>query len=162
MDAFLVPIIGSDADTILWWQMVVRGLLIFFYGLILIRLAPVRAFGGMGAFDVVLAVILGSILSRTLTANAPFLPSLAAAATLVLLHCALAKWSAHSRRIGFLVKGEPVRLIVDGAIDERAMHRVALGPGDLHLALRANGMSDFSEVEAAYLERNGNITFIRK
>jgi len=161
MEEYFSPIIGSDADTILWWQMVVRGVLIFFYGVFLVRLAPVRIFGRMGAFDIILAVILGSILSRALTANAQFFPSLAAAGALVLLHSTLALMSAYSRAVGYVVKGEPVRLVADGRVDRKAMRRAALGPGDLDLALRANGVADPAQVEAAYLERNGRITVVK-
>ncbi|MEX0759148.1 MAG: YetF domain-containing protein [Tistlia sp.] len=162
MEEFLHPIIGADADTILWWQMVVRGLLIFAYGLALVRLAPIRSFARTGAFDIVLVVILGSILSRALTANAQFLPTLATATALVLFHALLAWLSVHSRRFGFLVKGEPIRLVRDGRVDERAMRRAVMNKGDLELALRSNGVADAREVEAVYLERNGKITVLAR
>lgn len=161
MDAFLRPIIGADADTILWWQMVVRGLLIFVYGLVLVRVAPIRSFARMGAFDIVLVVILGSILSRALTANAQFLPTLAAATALVLFHGLLGWVSIHSRGFGYLVKGKPIRLIRNGRIDERAMRQALMNKGDLELALRSNGVAEAGEVEAAYLERNGKITVVK-
>lgn len=162
MDDFLHRIIGSDADSILWWQMVVRGLLIFAYGLVLVRLAPIRSFARMGAFDIVLVVILGSILSRALTANAQFLPTLAAAAALVLFHALLAWISVHSRAFGFLVKGGPIRIIREGEVDRRAMRRAVMNRGDLELALRENGVADPRQVEAAYLERNGKVTVLSR
>lgn len=161
MEQYLSPIIGSDGDTILWWQMVIRGVVVFLYGVLLVRLAPMRVFGRLGAFDIILAVILGSVLSRALTGNAEFLPALLAAGALVLLHSMLALISAYSRRIGYLVKGEPVQIVSDGWVDRKAMRRAALGEGDLELALRTNGVTDPARIEAAYLERNGRITVVK-
>lgn len=38
-------VIGSDSDTITWWQMSIRAVIIFFYLLILIRVGSKRIFG---------------------------------------------------------------------------------------------------------------------
>ena len=66
----------KDGGHIAWWQMTVTGVLVFFYGLALLRLAGQRHFGKLAAFDIVLAVLIASNLSRTLTANAPLVGGL--------------------------------------------------------------------------------------
>lgn len=86
-------LIGSKGD-ILWWQMSIRAVLIFLFGLVLIRLFGRRAFGKQTALDIVLAIVVGSNLSRALTANAPFFPTLAATAAIVLLFWLLSSLSA--------------------------------------------------------------------
>jgi len=45
-------IIGSDSETILWWQMVFRGVLIFLYTLFLVRFGGRRIFGKNTSFDI--------------------------------------------------------------------------------------------------------------
>ena len=42
-------LVGRD---ITWWQMTLRGVLVFFYGLALVRLAGARIFGKLAAFDI--------------------------------------------------------------------------------------------------------------
>jgi uncharacterized membrane protein YcaP (DUF421 family) len=154
-------LIGSDAETILWWQMSIRAVFIFLSALILIRFGPTRIFGKNTSFDIVLGVILGSILSRALTANARFFPTLAAAATLVLLHMLLAKLSYSSKAVGHTVKGVEIKLIEDGEILWDKMKKTSTTRHDLLEALRSKGTDpDVSKVKAAYLERSGKISVI--
>ena len=45
--------------------------------------------GEATAFDMMLGIMLGSIVSRAITSNAPLVPGLAATATLIALHSVL-------------------------------------------------------------------------
>ena len=157
----LHEIIGKDQD-ITWWQMVVRGTLVFFVTLALIRVGGKRIFGKNTSFDIVLGVILGSIMSRAITGNSPFLPTIAAATALVLLHWLLAEAARRSRRFGRMIKGSEVKLIEDGRVLEDAMAKTNITPNDLLEALRLRaGIASIEDVEAAYLERSGDVSVIR-
>jgi uncharacterized membrane protein YcaP (DUF421 family) len=152
---------GPDKGTLLWWQMSARALLVFFYMVLLARAGFRRSFGKFTTFDIVLAVILGSTLSRCLTGNAPLLPTLAASAVLVAVHSFVAMLTVHSHAAGKLLKGEPVRLVDHGRPIERAMRRTGISERDLLEALRSGAhLEDPSRVKAAYLERNGGISVI--
>jgi uncharacterized membrane protein YcaP (DUF421 family) len=156
-------IIGSDADTIVWWQMVCRGVLIFFYTLFLVRFGGRRIFGKTTSFDIVLGVILGSIMSRALTGNARFVPTLAAGTALVLLHWLLAELSHHSKTLGHLIKGTEVLLVEDGRIKQEALKKTNMTEHDLMVSLRSNGgTTDLQSVKAAYLERSGELSVITR
>ncbi|MDY0044241.1 MAG: hypothetical protein RBS82_06185, partial [Syntrophales bacterium] len=113
---WLYLFIGSDSDTIVWWQMSIRAALIFFYGILLVRYGGKRIFGKNTSFDIVQGVILGSILSRALTGNARFLPTIAAATVLVLLHRILALAAFKSSKNGHLIKGTEDMLVENGNI----------------------------------------------
>ncbi len=155
-------LVGRDANSIAWWQMCIRAVIVFLWAVILYRVLPRRAFGSNAALDIVIVVILGSSLSRTLTGNAPVLPALAATAILALLYSVL---SLLARRFGFLsrlVKGKPIRLIHDGEVDRQALRRAQLGEGDLKENLRLKGIGDPGEVAEAFLERNGEFSVIKK
>jgi uncharacterized membrane protein YcaP (DUF421 family) len=157
----LHDLVGSKGD-ILWWQMSIRAVLIFIFGLVLIRLFGRRAFGKQTPLDIVLAIVVGSNLSRALTANAPFLPTLAATAVIVLLFWILsnlaARWPSFSR----LVKGEPIWLIRDGQPDARTMKRAGVSEGDVAESARRSGLSGLGGVDQAVLERSGKISAIRR
>lgn len=155
--------IGADAGSITWWQMSIRAVLIFFSALILIRFSGKRVFGKNTSFDIVLGVILGSILSRALTGNARFFPTLAAAISLVVLHMLLSRLSFRNRWLGHLVKGTENQLVKDGEIQWEAMKKSSITRHDLQEAIRINGsFTDLENVREAFLERNGEISIIEK
>ena len=114
------------------------------------------------ALDIVIAVLIGSNLSRTLTGGAPLGPSLVATALLILLHAAFAHLAARVPALGRLMKGRAVQLVRDGEIDEAARVRTGVGDRDLEQALRQAGHTDVSTVESAWLERNGAISVIER
>lgn len=153
-------LVGSDDVAITWTQMSLRAVIIFLYGLALVRVGPRRIFGKNTVFDILLAVILGSALSRAVTGNAPFLPTLAAATALVLLHALLGRFAQRATWFGRLVKGTEVELVRDGRIDDDALRRVNITLNDLHEALRLAGVSSPAEVRRAILERNGSISVL--
>jgi uncharacterized membrane protein YcaP (DUF421 family) len=160
MDA-LHQLVGSDASTIVWWQMVCRGIVIFFYTLLLVRVGGRRIFGKYTSFDIVLGVILGSVMSRALTGNARLVPVLVTASVLVLLNWILGEIAGRSARLARLIKGSAVLLVKDGDFQRDAMRKTHLTELDVQEALRANGgMLDCRQVRAAYFERNGDISVV--
>ena len=50
-----------------WWQECNRALVVFIYGLAIMRVAGRRVFGKWAALDIIVSVIVGSNLSRALT-----------------------------------------------------------------------------------------------
>lgn len=157
---WLHHLIGTHTH-MLWWQMSVRAVFVFFYLLVLVRFGARRAFGRWTPFDIALAILLGSTLSRTLTGNAPFLPTLAAAAVLVLLHVALAWLTMYWNGLAIVVKGDPIKLVEHGQPIAANMRRSAVSDRDLREQLRGQMKTDdLEKVEDAYLEPGGTISFI--
>jgi uncharacterized membrane protein YcaP (DUF421 family) len=154
-------VFGSTIAPLTWWQMVGRSLLIFGYLLALLRLAGVRPFSQSSPLNIVVSVVLGSVLSRALTGNAPLGPALAAAATLVAAHKLAAALAQRNPRFEWSVKGYETRLIRDGQLLADAMTRKHVTERDIMEALRSSTQLDeLSRVEAAYLERSGRISFV--
>lgn len=151
-------IFGSDAQHILWWQMIPRGILVFLLGLVLLRLFGRRAFGKQNPLDIVLAIIVGSNLSRAMTANAALLPTLVATAALVFLFWLMEHASARWKPLGWLVKGEPIHLVRQGTRDLAAMRAAAVTEDDIREAARSAGLGGLEQVKDAVLERNGRIS----
>ncbi len=154
--------IGSQATDITWWQMILRAVLVFLFGLALLRIAGRRVFNKAAPVDIILAVLIGSNLSRALTANAPVVPTLIATAALVIFYWALALTAYRYKWFGWLVKGRAVRLVRDGEVDWKTMRHHGFSEGDLAEAIRAYGMQSVQDVAAAYLERNGSVTVVPK
>jgi uncharacterized membrane protein YcaP (DUF421 family) len=123
-------------------------------------MAGKRLFGRWGAIDIVISVVIGSNLSRALTGNAPFVPTILATAFLVALHSVLLGMAAFWPWLGPILKGSPRCLIKDGAVDRRAMLLAGIGRHDLQEALRCKGLTGPEQVEEAWLERDGAISVI--
>ncbi len=158
----LDALFGTNAETITWWQMCVRALVVACYAIFLFRVASRRIVGRDATLDIVFAVIVGSTLSRVLTGNAPLLPSMAAMAVVVLLHAVLVAGAAKFRWISQLTAGSATKIVTDGKVDWRRARRANLGEEDVQEELRLHGVSSLESVKAAYLERNGRISIIRR
>lgn len=163
MDAlldFLQNLIGPNSTDILWWQMMFRAFTVFFLALIMVRLGGTRIFGANTSFDIVLGIILGSILSRAITGNAPYFPTVASAALLVLLHWTLSRLALKSHRLGTIIKGQRTLLMENGQFINKNMTKSLITENDFMEALRTKGNIDVSKVKFAYLERSGEISVI--
>lgn len=144
------------------WQMMLRALLVFLIAVVLARVGSRRFMGRNTAFDLILGIMLGSVLSRAITGNSPFFQTLAAAAVLVAMHKAVAWLAFRLQWFGTFSKGEAILLVRDGKVVEEGLKRSLLGERDLLEALRIHGgYSAVEDVKEAYLERNGNISVKR-
>ena len=63
-----------------------RAILIFLYGLVLMRISGRRTFAKWSALDIIVSITSGSALSRALTGSAPLDVTIAAVAVLTFLH----------------------------------------------------------------------------
>ena len=85
----------------------VRTLFVYAFALAAVRLGSKRFLSQASAFDVIVAIMLGSILSRAVRPEADLGPTLLSAALLVAVHWVLAALTARLDWFGPLVKGRP-------------------------------------------------------
>jgi len=153
-------IIGPDNHEITWWQMGVRAVIIFIAAIFMLRYGDQRIFGKSSAFDIVLGIILGSVLSRAITGNSPFLPTIFASFLLVVLHNLLAILSFHYTSFGRFVKGRKIDIIINGQLQENNMRKTKITQNDIREACRKNKIDGLENVKDAFLERSGQISLI--
>lgn len=161
MDQLLIDLFGVQ-NRLTLPQECARAVLIFFYGLLLLRLSGRRTFGDWSALDVIISIIIGSALARALTGSAPLPGTLAAAAVLTALHVVIGYLVAHSKAASRIVEGAPVELGSDGRIDHRARRRSMISECDLDEALRAQGIEDAAATKRIVLEAGGAISVIKQ
>mgnify|MGYP006278951213 FL=1 len=161
LDSVLTTLLGLGQDTLTLAQMLLRTLIVYLTALVVVRLGEKRFFGKSTAFDLVLSIILGSVISRAINGSAPFFPTLAASLALVGIHWLLAALAFHSDRFGNLIKGQARILIRDGELKWEAMRSSHLSEQDLRSALRVQSqIEEPSGVKVARLERSGSISVI--
>ncbi len=166
MDGFVDTIgrlLGLERDVadVSVLQMTLRTVVIYAFSLAILRLGSRRFLSQASAFDVIVAIMLGSVMSRAINGSAPFLPTLASGTLLVGIHWLLAALAIRFDWLGPLVKGSAVRLITDGVVDRDAMRRSGVAEHDLEQALRSQaGVTDPERVRLATLERDGAISVL--
>src|ERR1700744_5385479 len=123
MSHVLTGVFGTG-DHLTAGQEAARAVLIFGYGLLILRLSGPRMFGHWSALDIVITIMIGSALARTMTGGPPLLGTMAVMAG---LHVALAHLVARSPRLARLFEGKAVILVDHGRIDHRARvrHRIS-------------------------------------
>jgi uncharacterized membrane protein YcaP (DUF421 family) len=159
----LQQLLGTSADDLNWYQMVIRSVIVYGAALLLVRIGEKRFMGELTAFDLILAIILGSVVSRVVSSSGLVFETLLAGVVLVGLHYVMAVISFHSDKFGNLVKGSSRLLVKDGEILWDAMQESHLSKQDLIGQLRSQAsLEEVEDVRRAYLERSGKISVIEK
>ncbi|RNI23740.1 DUF421 domain-containing protein [Rufibacter latericius] len=146
--------------------MSIRAVLVFFISLGYVRLANKRIFGQQSAFDIVLGIMYGSIMSRAITGTSPFFPTLAAGLVLVMLHrmlAAVAYRFGHGHGISNFIKGKTAALVKDGKLLKDDMRAHSITENDIVETMRSQGgPMDIGKIDTACLERSGKISIVYK
>jgi uncharacterized membrane protein YcaP (DUF421 family) len=144
------------------YQLSVRAVLLFAFGVACIRIAGRRTFAHYSPLDIVVALIVGSNISRVMTGKAGFFPALAATLVLVILHRVLAMGTLRWGWLSWLVKARPVRIVTDGSVDPHALRRANISDEDLREAIRMEQFEHPEDVAIATLEGGGKISVVPK
>ena len=153
--ALRTPIFGPKNDLIAW-QGCARAVLIFAYGLALVRLSGRRAFGKWSALDIVVSIMVGSNLSRTLTGT------LLATTVVMALHRILARLTAYWPVLSRVFEGRAVALASDGRLDSRTRHRHAVSQADLEEARHSASVARVEDTRRVMLEPSGKVIVLKK
>ncbi|UOB06229.1 DUF421 domain-containing protein [[Acidovorax] ebreus] len=146
-----------------WWEFALRGVIVYLFLLVFLRLTGRRQTGQYAPFDLVLLLILSNAVQNSMNAgDNSLVGGLICAATLLLCHALLAQLTYRYERVAAWVDGTPQVLVQAGQVDLRCMRRELLTADDLAAALRAGGSLHLHEVERATLETNGTITVVLK
>ena len=164
MSSFLHTVFGDglEAHKLTLWQVVLRAILIFFATLLVVRTANKRFFASRTAFDVILGFILGSMMARAINGSERLIPTIVAGFVLAMLHRGLGWLACQWPQIGGLIKGYSQTLVKAGELDHATMRRHHIAEDDLNEELRLQGLADRAKVQIARLERNGEVSVIRK
>lgn len=164
MEQLLVSIFGVK-DHLTGTQECARAALVFFYGLLMLRLSGKRTFAKWAPLDIVISFMVGSALSRAMTGSAALPGTMAAVAVLVALHVVIAHLSAWSEAVSHLVEGRRAILVRHGELNQGARRRHGVSLNDLGEALREkelNGLDDLAKVRELSLEPDGKFSVLKE
>lgn len=159
----IINILMGKGEELNSLQMTIRTILVFFTALLLLRVAGIRTFGKKTAFDMVIIIMLGAVLSRAIVGASPFIPTIIASLAMVLIHRLLGILSYHSDFIGKLVKGDKKSLYKNGMPDKANMRSVQISHKDVMEEIRLKlNQDNLQDVEEIFIERTGKISIIKQ
>lgn len=162
MNDFITTFWG-DGDKLNALQMGTRAFAMFFISLLFIRLGGLRLFSKKSAFDNVIVIMLGAVLSRGVVGASPFFSTVAASAVMIGLHRLSAFATIKSDAIAKMLKGDHILLYKNGKILWDNMKVATISKDDLMTSLRLETKkTTLDDIDLAYLETNGRISFIVK
>lgn len=153
---------GTSEHHLTMLQMGVRAFIAFILALALVRIAGRRSFGMKSPFDNTFAILIGAIMAKGIIGEISFSGGMVACLVLAVTHRAFAFISIKSGKFGTLIKGDKILLFKNGKIDEGNMIRSLISERDLMEKLRMSGYESLDQIKFAYMERNGEISFIGK
>lgn len=143
--------------------MALRTVIVYAFALVLVRLGSRRLLAKPSAFDIIVAIMVGSIMSRAVNGSAPFVPTLIAGAVFLLMHWLFAALAVRMHWFSVALKGSRIALVRDGKVLSDGMRRANITDEDLAEALRLQiHDEDPSNVQVAYMERSGDISVVSR
>lgn len=142
-----------------WWEFVVRGVVVYVFLIVLLRLTGKRQIGQLSPFDLVLLLIISNAVQNSMNAgDNSLIGGLISATSLVAINYVVGLLTFKSRKLEDIVEGRPQILVHNGLVFEDIMLDAKLTRQELDSTLRQLGFFEIKEVKLAILENNGKVT----
>jgi uncharacterized membrane protein YcaP (DUF421 family) len=151
---------GKDLNAL---QMSDRGVVMFVIALILIRISGRRSFGVRTPLDNIITISLGAVMSRAIVGASDFVPVVVCCFVIVLLHRLFGWLIAHSKAFGRFIEGDKMVLFQHGKFQNDNLKKALVCEEDVMQGVRKSALTeDMDKIERVYMERNGEISSIKK
>ncbi|ALR30439.1 hypothetical protein ATE47_07820 [Chryseobacterium sp. IHB B 17019] len=129
--------------------------------MIAIRVFGKNQLSQLNAGDVVLLLLISNAVQNAMVGPDTSLQGgLIAALVLFAANFIVKRFMFFSQKFESLMEDEPVILVKDGMIDEKALDKVKITKGELEEAIREHGVDGIENVKLCILEVDGNISVI--
>jgi uncharacterized membrane protein YcaP (DUF421 family) len=146
-----------------WWHFFLRGLLVYGFVLLFLRLSGKRQIGQMTPFDLVLLLLISNAVQNSMNGGDNSVTGGAIlAATLIGADLALSAITRRSHKLDTLIEGQPELLVHNGRVLDHSLQRAGMTRHDLMAGLRVSGVASIEQVHAAILETNGRISVLER
>jgi|SRR5690242_17387935 uncharacterized membrane protein YcaP (DUF421 family) len=144
-------------------DLVVRAIVVFFFVLVLTRVIGRRELSQLAPFDLILLIILGDALQQGLTQDDYSVTgAVLIVGTFAVLQVTMSWLGFRFARLRPILEGEPVIIVEDGKVIARNLKRERLTLEEVAESARLHEIASLDEVRWAVIERNGEISFIKK
>lgn len=130
--------------------------------LLCLRLIGKKGISEMSVMDLVLLILIGSHIAPQLPEGNKWAGAIVSIITLSLLSYTLNYFSYKFQKAQKILEGTPVILVSNGRIYHNNMRKELINMDNLKEAMHHSGIEDLSDVKAAILETDGEISIIKK
>ena len=142
-----------------WWEFILRGVIVYVFLRLILRVTGKRQIGQLAPFDLVLLLVLSNAVQNAMNGgDNTVLGGIISATTLIALHYAVAFLTFKNKKLELWIEGTPRTLIHNGILNEDVMQSELLTRHELAAALRASGCAEIEHLRVATLDNNGQIT----
>lgn len=126
------------------------------------RLFGQRQFSISSSYDLAFIFAMGALIGRVVLIRTSLLNAVAGLFTMFVLHRLMGWLHHHVPIVHRAVQNDPVLLVAHGEVVEENLRRARTSHVELHQQLRLQGIASLEDVSAVILERDGNVSAVRK
>ena len=142
---------------------ILHAILGYFVLLFVVRVLKRRAGSQMTLFEFVFIFLMGGIIILSTVGNDRSVTNCTCAVIAVgLIHRSLSWAKTKSPRLGVLMDGTPLVIILNGQWQPEVIAGMKLRREDVEAAARSTGVTSIDDIAYAILERNGRISILPK
>ena len=147
--------------SIIWWEFILRGAIVYVFLIALLRLTGKRQVGQMAPFDLVLLLVLSNAVQNAMNGGDNSVAGgMISAVTLVGANWIVGLLTYRNKKIEAIVEGRPEVLIHHGKLFQKTLDHAKLTHHEVMSALREAGCSAIEDVQSAFLENDGSISIV--
>src|SRR5262245_64089195 len=110
-----------------WWEFLLRGVIVYLFLLVLLRLSGKRQVGQLAPFDLVLLLVLSNAVQNSMNGgDNSLVGGLISATTLIAVNYTIGFVTYKSKRLEALIEGRPQIIVHNGKVFEDVMARAQL------------------------------------
>jgi uncharacterized membrane protein YcaP (DUF421 family) len=144
-------------------DIVLRGIFVFVFLYVLMRMIGRRELSSLEPFDLILIIVLGDLVQQGLTQDDYSLTgAFLAIGTIAILQLTVSYANFRFPKLRPVLDGEPIVVVQDGTPIEKNLKRERVTIEDLAAAARQQNIAKIEDVQWAVMETSGAISFIKK
>jgi uncharacterized membrane protein YcaP (DUF421 family) len=144
-------------------ELIVRGTAMYFFLFLLFRVVVRRRVGAIGMADILILVIIADAAQNAMSGEyKSFTEGAILVGTIVGWNMAIDWLNFRVPALRDWLEPPPLLLIRDGQLLHRNLRHEFVTEQELQSKLREKGVKDYSEVAAAHMESDGNVSVIKR
>ena len=139
-----------------------RGLAVYAFMLLVIRLLGKRTVGNFTAFDLLVALMLGEVVDEIIYGDVSMVEGGIAIAVIAAAKY-VTNWLTYiDRGLNKVFEGVPTIVVKEGELQRRGLKSELMNEKEIMAALRLHGIDDMREVKMATLEVDGEVSILKE
>lgn len=139
-------------------RILITGVMAYAVLIVMLRISGKRTLSKFNAFDFIVTICLGSMLSSIIiTKSVPLVEGIVALALLIGLQFAITWLSVRSQPFQTLIKSNPTLLVHRGVYQEQALRAERVSKEEIKAALHSSGKAEMSALCSVVLETDGSL-----